>query len=331
MNSISKEILVFIFLFFPFIAHAEDLPKRKTVCLNMIVKNESKVITRCLSTVLPLIDYWVIVDTGSTDGTQGIIKDFMQSKGIPGELPERPWKNFAYNRNEALNLAKGKADYVLFIDADELLVYEPDFKLPDLDKDYYYITTNYSGTRYARIGMIKNDLEWAWVGVLHEVLCPPASRSFATLEKVTNTPTPEGARSRDPEKYQKDAQVLEAALKEEPNNQRYVFYLAQSYADAGNDLLALQNYEKRIKMGGWDQEVYWSMLKVAMLQENLEMPSNVVINSYNRAYQYRKSRIEPLYHMANYFRDREEYAKAYAVAKIGSTLPPTNDLLFVQQ
>jgi Glycosyl transferase family 2. len=76
----------------------------KTVCLNMIVKNEIHVIRRCLSAVKEFIDYWVIVDTGSTDGTQEAIREFM--KDSPGELHERPWCNFAHNRNEALDLAR---------------------------------------------------------------------------------------------------------------------------------------------------------------------------------------------------------------------------------
>jgi len=50
----------------------------KTLGLMMIVKNEKDVILRCLKSVLPIIDYWTIVDTGSTDGTQDIIKSFLQ-------------------------------------------------------------------------------------------------------------------------------------------------------------------------------------------------------------------------------------------------------------
>src|SRR2546428_69578 len=89
-----------LFSFFSFFIHSEEPQTKHKICLNMIVKNESHVITRCLGSVLPLIDYWVIVDTGSDDGTQKIIKDFMQEKGVSGELHERPWINFSHNRNE---------------------------------------------------------------------------------------------------------------------------------------------------------------------------------------------------------------------------------------
>jgi glycosyltransferase involved in cell wall biosynthesis len=70
-----------------------------TICLNMIVKNEAPVIGRCLASVRPLIDQWVIVDTGSTDGTQALIREALAD--LPGVLIERPWVDFAHNRNEA--------------------------------------------------------------------------------------------------------------------------------------------------------------------------------------------------------------------------------------
>ena len=90
------------------------------ICLSMIVKNESPVIHRCLASVRPWIDHWVIVDTGSSDGTQDQVRAALA--GVPGSLHERPWQDFAHNRNEALDLARAQADYVLFIDADEQLV-----------------------------------------------------------------------------------------------------------------------------------------------------------------------------------------------------------------
>src|SRR5579862_9029896 len=102
-----------------------------SICLNMIVKNESKVIQRCLETVKKIIDQWVIVDTGSTDGTQNIVRKCL--KEVPGALYERPWVNFAVNRNEALHLARNRADYILFIDADEKLEISYDFDKKSLD------------------------------------------------------------------------------------------------------------------------------------------------------------------------------------------------------
>ena len=297
----------------------------------MIVKDESSVIERCLTSVLPLIDKWVIVDTGSTDGTQQIIKDFMAAKGVPGELHERPWVNFGHNRNEALQHAKGKSDYILFIDADEYFVYEPDFKLPQLDKDFYFVTISHSGSKYGRVLLIKNRPEWIWMGVVHEAIVPFPGMTSGTLEKVFDMYTTEGARSKDPQKYLKDAQILEAALKIYPHDTRNVFYLAQSYRDAGLYALGLQYYEKRAAMGGWEEEVFWSMLQVALIKEFLEMPKNVVIESLLKTYAYRNSRIEPLHHVARIFRENGDYQSGYLSAKSALALPRSDDILFVEQ
>ena len=84
--------------------------------------------------VTPLIDSWVIVDTGSTDGTQKIIREYL--KDIPGNLYERPWVNFSHNRNEALELAKGKADYILFMDADDKLSFQSPVQTPRTDRRF---------------------------------------------------------------------------------------------------------------------------------------------------------------------------------------------------
>jgi hypothetical protein len=63
---------------------------RASICLAMIVRDEAQVIERCLSSVIGLIDYWVICDTGSIDGTPDLIANILA--GVPGELHHRPWR-----------------------------------------------------------------------------------------------------------------------------------------------------------------------------------------------------------------------------------------------
>lgn len=302
---------------------------KKTVCLNMIVKDETKVITRCLASVKPLIDYWVIVDTGSTDGTQKMIQEYM--KDIPGELHERPWKNFAHNRNEALQFAQNKADYVLVIDADEVLVLPKDYNLPLLDKDFYFIKTHFGNTHYDRVQLINNHLDWKWEGVLHEGLASSDAHTCDRLADVFNYVRTDGNRSEDPHKYDKDAAILENALKDDPYNKRYQFYLAQSYRDAQQPGLALKNYQKRVEMGGWDQEIFWSLLQIGLMQEALNADSNTIQEAYIKAYQYRPSRIEPLYRLVNYHRRNENHLAGYQAALQGLGLRDSSDLLFVEK
>lgn len=317
---------IFAALFFVFGVIEGDA--HKTICLNMIVKDESKVICRCLESVKPMIDYWVICDTGSTDGTQEIIRNFM--KDIPGELHERPWVNFEHNRNLALDFARGKADYVMFIDADEVFERDPNFVMPPLDRDFYHFMTHFNGTHYARVQLINNHLPWRWKGVLHEHLECPQAKSCGLIEGVRNIVRTDGARSQNPRKYHKDAEVLKAALEKEPNNSRYVFYLAQSYRDAEEHALALEQYQKRITMGGWEEEIYWSLYQIGQMQEKLGMPEEVIAESYDRAYKYRPSRLEALYQLTRYYRFKDNCRAGYLASRQGLPVQFPKDILFVQ-
>lgn len=299
--------------------------KDKTICLNMIVKDEKDVIVRSLQSVLPLIDTWVIVDTGSTDGTQEIIKNFL--KDIPGELHERPWKNFAYNRNEALDLAKNKGDYLLMIDADEQLEYAKDFVLPPLKLDYYLITVRVPNSELQRYCLINNHLDWRWEGVLHEHLQSKEAKTFALLSGVVNLATSnDGNRAKDPKKYLKDAKLLEEALREEPNNTRYLFYLAQSYAMAGEFPEALEAYQKRVeaKRDETNPEIFWSFYMMGQLEELLKKPPEVFLQSYYNAFYCEKNRAEPLAKISHYYLRTDQFILAYALSKFALSLPPAH-------
>jgi glycosyltransferase involved in cell wall biosynthesis len=316
--------------FFCFALKAEE---KKTICLNMIVKNESKVIRRCLESVKPWIDTWVIVDTGSSDGTQEIIKEYL--KEIPGVLYERPWVDFGHNRQEALELAKGKADYLLFMDADEKLVWQTGSSLLKPEKDYYLIEVRGSSPdflSYARYLLVKSCQNWQWKDILHEYLVPPPeATTYETLTNVTCFTDSDGFRAEDPKKFYKDAEVLEKALEKDPTNSRYMFYLAQSYCNAKEFEKALSSYEKRASMlYGWAHEVFWSLYTAAYLQEALKKPVELFISNYCKAFQTDPKRAEPLYRLANYYNSVGNHALAYAAAKWAVTLHVPSDRMYVQ-
>ncbi|MCB0706622.1 MAG: glycosyltransferase [Saprospiraceae bacterium] len=305
-------------------------PHRPTVCLNMIVKNESRVIQRCLSSLRHIIDYWVIVDTGSTDGTQEIIKDFL--KDIPGELFERPWKNFGYNRTEALQLAKGKADYLFIIDADEIIRLAPDFSWNKLYHDSYIVQFTDNGISYVRCQIVNNHFEWSYKGVLHEYIESKEAKTQALYPGLTIIRYLDGSRSSDPQKFKKDALVLEQALLEEPDNDRYLFYLAQSYRDCGDLAQALRFYQKRVEKGGWDQEVWYSLYQIAQLMERANEPWPKVMEAYLEAFQYRPNRVGPLYRILRYYvNEKKQYHLGYLFGKTAIDMTIPQEALFVEQ
>lgn len=304
-------------------------PAKKTICLNMIVKNENPIILECLASVKPLIDHWVIVDTGSTDGTQTVIRDYL--KEIPGELVERPWVHFAHNRNEALQLAKEKGDYLLFIDADEKLVFDDSFTLPPLSSDYYYAVVDTGGLEFMRITLASNRFQWNWTGVLHEIISSPDAKKYDLLKGVTNQAFPNrGNRSKDPEKYLKDAKLLEEELTKDPANTRNLLHLAQTYVNANLFEKGMKTYEKRAQLGGFEEEVYFCKLMVAKLQEHLKMASETVQKSYWQAHLYRPTRAESLYYSACHFIAEKNYAESYKMTQKAISISRPADTLLVE-
>ena len=299
------------------------------ICLNMIVKNEAHVIRRSLDSVMPLIDTWCILDTGSTDGTQDIIREHL--KDLPGELHEAPWKGFGASRTEAIQLAQSKADYLLFIDADDELLLPKGFKLPLLKADAYYFSHHLLNLVFLRMDLVATRCPWHYTGVLHEYLESDITRPAEHLKGPVILERREGARSQDPRKYERDAEVLEKALEDEPDNARYVFYLAQSRKDAGQREAAIEAYRRRAAMGGWVEEVYVSLLRVAQLLEELECPDAEVAQAFMEAYQCRPQRVESLVALAMFHRKREKYNLAMLFAEKALKTPRPGDILFVEE
>ena len=246
-----------------------DIPP--TICLNMIVKNESHIIKNTLEKLCNKIhfSYWVICDTGSTDNTQQIITDFFNDKNIPGELHNNEWKNFAYNRNIALNEAFNKTDLLLVFDADDEI--HGNITMPKIvNSDGYLLNFgNSHGISYERILLVNNKIRWEFKSVIHEYInCLKPNPQISHLEGnyyVESGRT--GSRNIDPEKYLKDANILEEAYYEAKTNNdniymRYGFYCANSYKDAGKTEEAIKWYKITLGNENWSQEKYMCCLNL---------------------------------------------------------------------
>ncbi len=293
---------------------------KKTICLNMIVKNEAHIIADTLEHLLKYIwfDYWVISDTGSTDNTKEIITDFFKAKGIPGELQEEPWQDFGYNRTKAFEGAYKKADYAFVWDADDEIY--GDFKMPEtLNADSYKFTFgNADGMRYSRPQLFNINKRWCYKGVLHEYancleesgpsVNVPGNYYFISGRR--------GDRSKDPNKYLKDALVLEKASEKalaegDPLYNRYIFYCAQSYNSSNNHEKAIEFYKKALTLPLWIQEKYVASMEIYDQYELLKKPEEG-LRYLVESYKHDPKRIECYYRLIKYYCINGPVEVAYA-------------------
>ncbi len=310
------------------------------ICLNMIVKNETRVLDRLFRSVKGHIAYWVIVDTGSSDGTQEFIRNWFRTAGIPGELHERPWVNFGHNRQQALELAvaAGKADWLLFIDADEQLVVEDPAVLKNLQPGMNYrLEKKHSTLSYFLPALVNvREATWRWQAPVHEFLEQLSGpRDFTKLAGVhIHYHSGEGARSQGisaEQKFLGDAALLEQHLQQHPDDARSQFYLANSYKDAGHFRKAFEAYEKRCTMAGWVEENFMARLWLGKMAISLNLPDEQVMDLLLAAYAYRPARAEPLYELARYYRLRKQFTRAFVFAQSGSRIAYPYDTLFVSR
>ena len=275
--------------------------KQPTLCLNMIVKNESKIIKRLLDSVLNIIDCYCICDTGSTDNTCQIITEYFNSKNINGKIVNEPFKNFCHNRNFALKSCLGMSDYVLLLDADMILEIKNFNKQILNTSDSFYILQGNDSFYYQNMRILKNNGLYKYVGVTHEYIDTPSNNVVNSFDKSSLFIRDVGDGGAKHDKFERDIKLLLDGIKEEPNNVRYYFYLANSYHDSGRFGEAINVYKKRIELGGWIEEVWYSYYRIGLCFKNMDK-MNDAIKYWMDGYEYYSERLEGLYEVLQYYR-----------------------------
>lgn len=266
------------------------------ICLNLIVKNEAAIIERCLDSVKWLVSTFYIMDTGSSDKTIDVIKAWAERNNIQGIVTEGEFQNFAHARNLALNGAlKSNLDFthLFFLDAGMVLSNPSPEGAANLQLPggFHYTMEQKSGNvSYFNTRIVCRDIPMEWKGVVHEYLhCdqPPLKLTGSTIKCNQDGGNQVGQM----ERYR---DLLVQGIQDEPENSRYMFYLAQSYFDLHDWKNALHWYRQRIKVGGWVEETWYSHFRLAQCGENLKWPVKDVIEAYIKAYYMRPTRAEPL-------------------------------------
>jgi len=286
--------------------------QKPTLCLNMIVKNESKIITRLFDSVISIIDCYCICDTGSTDNTIEIIENYFKNKNIAGKVVQEPFKNFCHNRNFALQSCIGMSDFVILLDADMIL----EVKLFDKNllktADSFNLIQGNDSFYYQNMRIIKNDGKFKYIGVTHEYLDKPGSATLATIDKDIIFIKDIGDGGCKNDKFERDVKLLTDGIKEEPNNGRYHFYLANSYHDLGRFNEAIDIYNKRIQIGGWKEEIWYSYYRIGLCYMKQQKMADALWN-WMEGYNFYPERLEGLYELMNYYRVNGKNKMAFTI------------------
>lgn len=309
----------------------------KTICLNMIVKNESKIITRLFDSVITLIDSYCICDTGSTDNTIQLIQDYFAQRNIPGKVIQEPFRDFGYNRTFSLKACHGLSDYVLLLDADMVLKINPSldilaFKMM-LNDDGYHLFQGNDNFYYKNVRIVKNTGTINYWGVTHEYIRFYDNAKVTKIDKEIIFIQDVGDGGAKSDKFERDIALLKRGLIDSPNNARYSFYLANSYHDIGHHDNAILYYTKRSELGEWFEEVWFSFYRIGTCYKSKgDMPK--AIHFWMKAYECYPNRVENLYEIIQYYRLNNQNKTAYAyylIAEQSLKKWPQHDYLFMRK
>jgi glycosyltransferase involved in cell wall biosynthesis len=320
--------------------------------LCQIVKNEAHVVTRMLNSIKSIVDGLCIVDTGSTDGTQDVLRKWSQENNIPLYLYERPFDNFENSRNYSLEMAKEKFEYCFWLDADEILEIDTKiFNKNKLDKDLYMFNTRIGNMNYTRNECWRTSKPFRFYGPVHEfIICDEPNITSGLMEGLSVNVFMDGGswKGNVPDKYKKHSAILEDYIDNKDRNARWVFYTAQSYHDSASlpdnrpeneERLrrSMKYYKERVeRTDGYEEERFYSQFRIGTIMRAMEYPWAETLEQLLKAYSMDPLRAEPIKIIIDHYLTVGEWHMAYLYSKFakvnfhGKNPYPTR-LLFVDQ
>lgn len=271
MAEIRERTLALRDLYLPALrAREADLREAPTIVFATMAKNEAHCIRATLEAAAPHVTSFLVCDTGSTDDTIAIAHAFFAERGIPGEVVSIPWEGFAASKTRMMALARGRAEYILHLDADDVIE-SFDWRDIDLTTDAHEATMTRGGSSWSATILYDGRLTWRFCGVRHTIIrcVEKANLRITALPSCRVCAEPVGARALDPDKYAGDARALvqqfydTKATDPDGLHARSAFYAAQSFFDAGDVHEAKLWYERYLTMPTWDEEVFEAHVRIA--------------------------------------------------------------------
>lgn len=330
------------------------------LALNFICKDESHVIGKMLNSIKNVADLIVVNDTGSTDGTQDLIRKFGEENNIPTYVFERPFDDFEKSRNHAMQKLREVVQELgwdankvhgFWVDCDETLVVDPKFDKNQFVNDLYMINTYIGPMKYTRNTFFRVSLPFRWYGPVHEfIVCDKKDITSGLATGVHVDVKMEGNswKGNIAAKYKSHAFVLEKYLDENRQDPRWIFYLAQSYHDSASVADNLEENQERLRrslkyyrerterLDGYAEEIYYAQFRIGTIMRNLEEPWNLTHQELLKAYAMDPLRGESIKVIIDYYLQMGEWHLAYLYTKFAKETfhgknPYPNRLLFVDE
>lgn len=328
--------------------------KKPKIALVMIVKNEQKRITVTFDSVKDIVDCFVIVDTGSSDNTMDIVRNYCNEHKIELHMEQKIFPHpfhFANARNSSIELAEDKCDYMLLLDSNdevkggkELVHFITTYK--GEESGFYMCQEWWCGTgldKYYNVRLVKSKHGWRYKGAIHEYIQSDTHSKTIRIQnkniKIYQDRTEDDDKST--QRFSRDEEIFESEYLQNLENgviqdSRSLFYYAQTCMCLGKMEKAYNLYRERIKQNGFVEEKYHAYYRNAEITRILNHDWEETMLWYLKAFEFssvifEQPRVEPIFKIANYYLNKN-HQLSYLYAKRCCELQyPHDAVLFVEK